>query len=193
MAHSAQQRSAHEVEFNTSDARLGQQYQLVAAEVEAKVEACITELECNKRLVRLGLIFSDKCYTGSLYPDADKLMRDIKDFERKGAPVTKAIDEYEQVLKILDEAKASRYPKNAIPWLEPIKIHSNKCAWLRKLFKHKIATGSYVPDARILINDIEDLPEHAPNWLIELRKAKRHKLMMQIDPELFGLHRINKK
>ena len=158
-----------------------------------KDKAYITELECNKRLVRLGLIFSDKAYTGSLYPDADELMRDIKDFERQGDPVTKAIDEYEQVLKILDEAKSGRYPENAIPWLDPIKMHSSRCTWLRKLFKHKITTGSYVPDARILVNDIENLPEHAPDWMMELRETKRWNLYQQVDPKLFGLHRINKK
>ena len=76
----------------------------------------ITELEYKQRLVKLGRMFAYKGYTGCLYPDANELMKDIYAHQHSGDPVANAIEEYDSVLKILDEAKAGRYPPNSEIW-----------------------------------------------------------------------------
>ena len=145
-----------------------------------KDQTRITELECNQRLVSLGWIFTEKGHTGSLYPDANELMTDIKEYketQERGDAVAKTIKEYEDVLRVLDEAKSGQYPENSEVWSDPTQIHANRCAALKEIFKHKIATGSREPDARTLINDMGTFTKETPIWLVKHRKTTRMHLM----------------
>ena len=118
--------------------------------------------------------------TGLLYPEANSIMKDVEDHKVKGDQVGYSISEYDEVLAILDEAKEGRYPEasshwsvNPEVWSNPIQIHARRCAALRKIFQHKIATGNFRPNARILINDLEICSSRSS----EFKKKQREELI----------------